>query len=65
MAGATAFSLQELVACAERELKLRERIYPQRVRDGRMSRQFADDQIAKMQQIAARLRELEQAEQLV
>jgi hypothetical protein len=59
------FTFRELIECAERELKLRERIYPQRVRDGRMSRQFAADQIAKMEAITAKLRELEQAEMLV
>jgi hypothetical protein len=65
MARATAYSLGELIACAERELGLREKIYPQRVRDGRMSRQFADDQIGKMAEIVRRLRELAQADVLV
>lgn len=59
------FTLQRLVQCAERELKLRQRIYPQRVRDGRMSRQFAADQIAMMEAILARLRELEREEALI
>jgi hypothetical protein len=59
------FTIRELIECAERELKLRERVYPQRVRDGRMSRQFAADQIAKMEAIAGKLRELEHTEMLV
>jgi hypothetical protein len=65
MASATEFSLLELIACAEREVGLRQRVYPGRVFTGRMSQREADRQLAMMQAIAARLRELAQAELLV
>jgi hypothetical protein len=59
------FAIRELVECAERELKLRHRVYRNRVDTGRMSQREADRQIAMMEAIAAKLRELEQAEMLV
>ncbi len=46
--GAPKFRLDEMVACAERELALRRRVYPQWVQSGRMSQGKADEEIAKM-----------------
>jgi hypothetical protein len=63
MANATEFSLLELIACAEREVKIRLRVYPGRVLTGRMSQQEADRQIAMMAAIAGRLREAAEREQ--
>jgi hypothetical protein len=54
----TAFPLAELIACAERETEMRRRVYPKRVGDKRMSQRFADLEIARMEAIAERLREL-------
>lgn len=62
MVGAPAFSLIELIECAEREVKIRLRAYPGRVLTGRMSRREADRQIAMMAAIAGRLREAREAE---
>jgi hypothetical protein len=59
------FTLRDLVKCAEREIGLRRRVYPNRVDTGRMSQREADRQIAMMEAIAARLREEERSELLV
>lgn len=42
--------------CAEREVRQRQKVYPRWVAEGRMMQQFADRQIAVMQQIAAEYR---------
>lgn len=39
--------------CAIREVKMRKRVYPRRVQDGRMTRAQADREIAIMEAIAA------------
>jgi hypothetical protein len=52
------YSLEELIACAERELRMRERVYPLRVREGKMSRQQAESETRKMQAIVFRLKKL-------
>jgi uncharacterized protein YqhQ len=62
MASATGFSLLELIACAEREVKIRLRVYPGRVLTGRMSRREADRQIEMMVAIVGRLREAAERE---
>jgi hypothetical protein len=54
------FTLRELAECAERELKLRRRVYANRVDTGRMSEREAQRQIAMMEAIAMQLREAEQ-----
>jgi hypothetical protein len=65
MASATEFSLLELIACAESAVRSMQRRYPNYVRTGRLSQAAAERRIAMMQAIAARLRELAQAELLV
>jgi hypothetical protein len=50
--------------CIERELGYRRRVYPKWVADKRMSQQFADEQIAIMEEIAADLRKMEEGERL-
>lgn len=40
-------------ACLERELKMRRRVYPRWVQDGRMSQAKADEEIAVMKAILA------------
>jgi hypothetical protein len=59
------FTLRELVECAEREVRLRRRVYPNRIETGRMSPALAERQIAMMEEIAARLRVLEQQTELL
>jgi hypothetical protein len=46
------FSNFQLQLCAERELRLRRRVYPNRVSTGRMKMHDAELQIAMMAQIA-------------
>lgn len=56
-------SLAELAACAERELKIRRRVYPTRVSTGRMSQQLASREISLMEEIQATLLELAEVEE--
>jgi hypothetical protein len=50
-----AFTPRQLADCAERELRLRRRLYPRFVRERRMSLGKADAEIAMMAAIAAHL----------
>lgn len=56
---------QELIACADREIRFRQRVYPRRVADGRMTQAKADHEIACMEQIRDTLAEKEQGERLI
>jgi hypothetical protein len=56
------FPIAELIACIEREVEMRRKVYPKRVADKRMSQRFADQEIARMEAIAEKLRELAEAE---
>lgn len=49
-------TLDEQIACVEREIKLRRRVYPRHVAGGRMNQPFADKQIALMEAVAESLR---------
>lgn len=51
--------------CAERELKMRRRVYERRVSEGKMTQRFADSEIAAMAAIVMTLQRLEQAERLL
>lgn len=55
----------EKAEVAEREVKQRQRLYPRWVANGRMTKAFADKQLAVMQEIAADYRELANKELLV
>ena len=55
-------SYGELLACAEREVKMRYRVYEQRVDRGLMTRRTADREIALMEEIAAMLRALDECQ---
>lgn len=57
------FTAKEKAECAERELRLRERVYPNRVADGRMTQALADKQIALMAAIATDYRAQADAEE--
>jgi hypothetical protein len=62
---APSFTAAELRACAQRELQLRKRVYPNRVETGRMSAAEARRQLAMMQAILDHLKECEKAELLL
>jgi hypothetical protein len=59
------FTLAELRACAEREVRWRKTVYPNRVLTGRLSKYAAARELAMMEAIRERLREAEEAERLV
>lgn len=52
-------------ACAEREAKMRRRVYPRWVSEGRMTQAFADAEIAAMEAIAADYRAMMEKERLL
>ena len=49
------FSLEEMKACVEREIRMRERVYPRWVQNGKMSQNKADTEIACMKAVLRRL----------
>jgi hypothetical protein len=49
-------TIDELVACAEREVRLREYVYPRRVAQRRMTQEKADKEIALMKAIVVELK---------
>jgi hypothetical protein len=59
------FTAQEKLECAEREVKLRRRVYPQRVLNGRMTQALANEQIALMEAIVEDYRPLVARERLI
>ena len=59
---ASGFTAEELTACAERELRLRERVYPERIKMGKMSAAFAREEIARMRAVLAVVRALPKTE---
>lgn len=59
------FTARELADCAERELRLRRRVYPKWVESKKMSPKFAEDEIAKMEAIANILHEQDKGERLI
>lgn len=54
---------REKADCAEREVKMRRRVYPRWVADGRLTQGIADRQIAIMDAIAADYRAQAEAEE--
>jgi hypothetical protein len=50
------YTAKELQLAAEREVKIRQRVYPNRVMTHRMSQYEADHQLAMMRQIAEEYR---------
>lgn len=55
-------SYAELLACAEREIRMRYRVYERRVDLGQMTRRAADREIELMEEIAAILRALDECQ---
>jgi hypothetical protein len=52
---AAAAAPQAEIACVKREIKMRERVYPRWVADGRMTQQLADREIELMKAVLRRL----------
>jgi hypothetical protein len=50
------FTAEELAACAEREVRQREYVYPRRIASGNMTQALATKQTGMMRAIAERLR---------
>jgi hypothetical protein len=59
------YSARELLECAEREVRLRRKVYATRVLTHRMSQRQADVEIARMAAIAAWLRAEAERERLL
>jgi hypothetical protein len=55
----------EQLACVERELKWRQRVYPRRVADGRMTQAKAIEEVRTMEAVADTLRGLASQERLL
>lgn len=54
------FTVGEVIACLDREVRLRRHIYPKWVKARKLSQEKADDEIAKMQQALDWLRAAEE-----
>lgn len=61
----TIFSNESKAACAEREFKLRKRVYPTRIENGRMSKDMAHREAALMAEICREYRAKADADALV
>ncbi len=57
--------IDDLVECVNRELKLRKRVYPRWIDDGRMTQKKSDHEIRCMAAILALLQREQQKEQLL
>jgi hypothetical protein len=64
-APSTRYPLAVLADCAQREVKMRRRVYPNRILTGRMSHAFAQAEIDKMAAIAQVLVEMAEKERLL
>lgn len=53
------------LACLDREIKMRRRVYPRWVQDGRMTQAKADDEIKTMESIADDYRKAAVQERLI
>jgi hypothetical protein len=51
-------SIDEQIASVEREIKMREQVYPRRVADRRMTAEKAEHELAAMQAVLETLRSL-------
>lgn len=56
--------IQRQIECVERELKMRLRVYPRRIAEQKMTRTFADEEIAAMQAVLETLRAVEAPQRL-
>lgn len=60
-----AFTTDELIREAQRELRQREHVYPRLIGQGRLTQKQADRQMALQREIIDRLRELDAGERLI
>jgi hypothetical protein len=58
-------SIEVQVAAVKREIGMRERVYPRRVADGKMTQQKANEEIAAMQAVLETLEKIAAAERLL
>lgn len=54
-------SLDDQIACIERELRLRRKVYPRFVRDGKLTETVADQEIGRMEAVLGTLMLVRQA----
>lgn len=48
-------TLDDQIACVEREIRMRERVYPHQVNLGRMNQEYADRELARMRAVLSTL----------
>ena len=60
----TRISLSEQIACVRREVRLRERVYPRRIAEGRMRQAEADRELVRMRAVLQTLEEAERGQRL-
>lgn len=58
-------SIKDQIACAKRELAMREKVYPRWVAAGRMSPEKSQKEILAMRAIIETLEEIEKKERLI
>lgn len=54
-------SLRDEISCVEREIRMREQVYPRRIAERKMKQAQADREIAVMRSVLTRLKGLETA----
>jgi hypothetical protein len=52
------YSIERQLACVEREIRMREHVFPRWVEQKKISQKFADEELAVMRAVAETLREL-------
>ena len=57
--------IDEQIKCVEREIGMREFVYPRRVADKRMTQKKADEETAAMRAVLETLREVQTKERLI
>lgn len=58
-------TIDEQMACVEREIKMRRRVYPRWVQDGRMTQAKADSEVRAMEAVAETLRGIQEKSRLL
>jgi hypothetical protein len=63
--GLRGYSVKDLRACAEREVKMRRRVYARWVEKGKMTKEMAELEIDKMEAIGEVLEGLDESDRLI
>lgn len=58
-------TLKDQIACIEREITMRQRVYPRWIEAGRIKQAKADTEIRTMQAVLTTLKSLEEKERLI